>query len=126
MSDPQLAAISLKMDRLLAGQEALTERVESLELCLGAILQGLQHEQRPMLGTIIEMLEKLLAAAASENAGGEMAMALKQLAAEIAALVEQDGKLTDAVAMLPTLIEESVARAGDRDFDEVVDVEGRP
>ena len=109
--DPQLSAISLKLDLILAQQSEQVGRTDSLELVMSAVLQALKGEQMPMLGTIIEKLERILEAAGNEAAGGELATALKQLAVQIEALVEQDIKLTGAVMRFPVLVEEGILQA---------------
>ena len=66
------ADLHLKLDRLLAGQEAHTKAVESLELVMSMVLQGVQN-LIPLLGTQREMLQRVLEAASDEGAdGGEM------------------------------------------------------
>ena len=109
--DPQLSAISLKLDLILNRMTEQVSRTDSLELVMAAVLQALRHEQMPLLGTIIEKLEAILAAANAEASGGELATALKQLAVQIEALVEQDAKLTGAVMRFPVLVEEGILQA---------------
>ena len=85
------ADLHLKLDRLLAGQEAHTKAVESLELVMSMVLQGVQN-LIPLLGTQREMLQRVLEAASDEGAdGGEM----QELIARIeAALTQQTADMS--------------------------------
>lgn len=100
----QLAAVSLKMDAQAAREEARDKRISSLELVLAAVLQALTAQQMPMLGTIIEKLDKLQEAATDEKAGGELAAAMEKVAATLNEVVGSNHELTKAVREFPEMV----------------------
>lgn len=107
----QLEAISLGMDKDRAEREELAKRIGSLELVHAAVLQALTKHQMPMLDTIIEKLDRLLKAATDENAGGELAEAIKALSLAVNSNTDETHELTRAVMAFPALVQENIILA---------------
>lgn len=106
----QVAAVSLKMDAAAAREEERDKRISSVELVAAAVLQALTTQQMPMLGTIIEKLDKLQEAATDKKAGGELAAAMEKVASTMNELTGSNHELVKAVREFPEMV---ILAAGD-------------
>ena len=99
------ADLHLKLDRLLAGQEAHTKAVTSLELVMSMVLQGVQNLV-PLLGTQTEMLRQVLAAASDETADdGEMQKLIQRIEAALTQQTADMSAIRVTLQRLPGQVE---------------------
>lgn len=92
------ADLHLKLDRILAGQEA--QATAELELVLSMLVQGVQGLV-PLLGTQREMLQRLLEAASDDTGDdGELTKLIQRIEA---ALIQQTANLSQIRVTLQRL-----------------------
>jgi hypothetical protein len=102
--------LSRKLDAVLAGQAAAAVRLDGIEEALRSVVATIAGLV-PILGTHREMLQRILEAAAAEDAGGsELAEALRQVEAALGAMLDAQARMTQALAGLPDAVEDAAAR----------------
>jgi phage I-like protein len=107
-------ALSRKLDALLAGQAEAAARLDGIEDALRSVVAGVAGLV-PILGTHREMLQRILEAAAAEDAGGsELAEALRHVEAALNAMTDAQARTTQALSGLPEAVEDAAARGARR------------
>jgi ABC-type transporter Mla subunit MlaD len=102
--------LSRKLDALLTGQAEAATRLDQIEDALRSVVATVAGLV-PILGTHREMLQRILEAAAAEDAGGsELAEALRQVEAALSAMTDAQARTTQALSGLPEAVEEAAAR----------------
>ena len=120
------ADLHLKLDRLLAGQEAHTEAVASLELVMSMVLQGVQNLV-PLLGTQTEMLRQVLEAAGDEGAdGGEMQELIGRIEAALTQQTADMSAIRVTLQRLPGQVEAAAIDGVRMAVGEGVDLSDEP
>jgi hypothetical protein len=110
--------LSRKLDAVLAGQAEAAVRLDGIEEALGSVVAAVSALV-PLLGTHREMLQRILEAAAAEDAGGsELAKALRHVEAALDALATAQVRTTQALAGLPDAVEDAAARGARLAFAE--------
>ena len=107
MSDPNL---HLKLDRILAGQEQILERITEQDETIGVLTASLTT-MNESIGTQTEVIDRLSEAMSQEAGGGDIQELIKSIAVSLKQIKEDGSRVYVALGQLAPSIAQAAQDA---------------